>query len=64
MGIPDALKEQTGATKWSCNTVQDGDVLWTADLDAPDVGGAVVVNDLVFTSAYAGEVLAFTAVTS
>jgi glucose dehydrogenase/plastocyanin len=39
--------------------VSTGTILWTADLDAPDFGGALVAGDLVFTSTFAGEVVAF-----
>lgn len=36
-----------------------GRLLWTAPLQAPDVGGATVAGDLVFTSTFTGQVLAF-----
>jgi outer membrane protein assembly factor BamB len=39
--------------------VDSGRILWTAKLDAPDFGGALVAGDLVFTSTFTGEVLAF-----
>ena len=39
--------------------VNTGAILWTAKLDAPDFGGALVAGDLVFTSTFTGEVLAF-----
>ena len=39
--------------------VSTGTILWTADLDAPDFGGALVARDLVFTSTFAGQVVAF-----
>jgi outer membrane protein assembly factor BamB/plastocyanin len=39
--------------------VSTGTILWTAKLDAPDFGGALVAGDLVFTSTFAGEVVAF-----
>jgi hypothetical protein len=39
--------------------VSTGKILWTAKLDAPDFGGALVAGDIVFTSTFAGEVLAF-----
>jgi outer membrane protein assembly factor BamB len=39
--------------------VDTGAILWTAKLDAPDFGGALVAGDLVFTSTFTGEVLAF-----
>ena len=39
--------------------VSTGRILWTAKLDAPDFGGALVAGDLVFTSTFTGEVLAF-----
>ncbi len=39
--------------------VDTGAIVWTAKLDAPDFGGALVAGDLVFTSTFTGEVLAF-----
>jgi outer membrane protein assembly factor BamB len=39
--------------------VNTGEILWTAKLDAPDFGGALVAGDLVFTSTFTGTVLAF-----
>jgi outer membrane protein assembly factor BamB len=39
--------------------VSTGTIMWTAKLDAPDFGGALVAGDLVFTSTFSGEVLAF-----
>jgi plastocyanin len=36
-----------------------GKILWKADLSAPDLGGATVAGDLVFTSTAAGEVVGF-----
>ena len=39
--------------------VNTGAILWTAKLDAPDFGGALVAGDLVFTSTFTGEVVAF-----
>jgi outer membrane protein assembly factor BamB len=39
--------------------VSTGRILWTAKLDTPDFGGALVAGDLVFTSTFTGEVLAF-----
>jgi outer membrane protein assembly factor BamB len=39
--------------------VATGTIMWTAKLDAPDFGGALVAGDLVFTSTFKGEVLAF-----
>jgi len=39
--------------------VSTGTILWTAKLNAPDFGGALVAGDLVFTSTFTGEVLAF-----
>jgi outer membrane protein assembly factor BamB len=39
--------------------VDTGAIVWTAKLDAPDFGGALVAGDLVFTSTFKGEVLAF-----
>ncbi|HET9848586.1 MAG TPA: PQQ-binding-like beta-propeller repeat protein [Candidatus Dormibacteraeota bacterium] len=38
--------------------VNTGRILWTAKLDAPDFGSALVAGDLVFTSTFAGKVLA------
>jgi hypothetical protein len=34
--------------------VDTGAILWTAKLDAPDFGGALVAGDLVFTSTFTG----------
>jgi outer membrane protein assembly factor BamB len=39
--------------------VNTGRILWCTKLDAPDFGGAVVAGDLVFTSTYSGQLLAF-----
>jgi outer membrane protein assembly factor BamB/plastocyanin len=39
--------------------VSTGKILWTEKLGSPDFGGALVAGDLVFTSTYTGEVLAF-----
>lgn len=36
-----------------------GKILWDVKLDSMDVGGATVVNDLVFTSTYNGKIYAF-----
>lgn len=39
--------------------VNTGKILWASHLKVPDVGGATVAGDLVFTSTYTGQVLAF-----
>jgi outer membrane protein assembly factor BamB/plastocyanin len=39
--------------------VNTGKLLWSSPLKAPDFGGATVAGDLVFTSTYTGQVLAF-----
>lgn len=39
--------------------VNTGKILWAAPLKEPDFGGATVAGDLVFTSTYTGQVLAF-----
>jgi outer membrane protein assembly factor BamB len=39
--------------------VNTGKLLWTSHLKSPDFGGATVTGDLVFTSTYTGQVLAF-----
>lgn len=39
--------------------VTTGKILWAAPLQAPDFGGATVAGDLVFTSTFTGQVLAF-----
>jgi outer membrane protein assembly factor BamB len=39
--------------------VNTGKILWVAPLSALDLGGAIVARDLVFTSTYSGQVLAF-----
>ena len=39
--------------------VHTGKVLWAAPLQSPDFGGATVAGDLVFTSTFTGQVLAF-----
>jgi plastocyanin len=39
--------------------VTPGKLLWTSHLKAADFGGATVAGDLVFTSTYTGQVLAF-----
>ncbi|MBV9327776.1 MAG: PQQ-binding-like beta-propeller repeat protein [Chloroflexi bacterium] len=36
-----------------------GDIVWDSDLDSMDFGGATVSGDVVFTSTYSGELLAF-----
>ncbi|HEX7475422.1 MAG TPA: PQQ-binding-like beta-propeller repeat protein [Dehalococcoidales bacterium] len=43
--------------------VNTGNVLWDKQLPALDVGGATVVNDLVFTATYDGTIYAFNATT-
>ena len=40
-----------------------GKVLWDRKLDSINVGGATVVNDLVFTGTFYGTIYAFDAVT-
>jgi outer membrane protein assembly factor BamB len=39
--------------------VRTGKILWAAPLQSPDFGGATVAGDLVFTSTFTGQVLAF-----
>lgn len=39
--------------------VNTGKILWASPLSALDLGGATVAGDLVFTSTYSGQVLAF-----
>jgi outer membrane protein assembly factor BamB len=39
--------------------VNTGKILWTSPLKEPDFGGATVSGDLVFTSTFTGQVLAF-----
>jgi outer membrane protein assembly factor BamB len=38
--------------------VNTGKILWTSPLKSPDFGGATVAGDLVFTSTFAGQVVA------
>jgi hypothetical protein len=49
----------TGTGELDAIDAATGTMLWSANLDAPDFGGAVVAGDLVFTSTFTGEVLAF-----
>ncbi|HEY7358056.1 MAG TPA: PQQ-binding-like beta-propeller repeat protein [Ktedonobacterales bacterium] len=49
----------TGAGELDALDVNTGKLLWTAPLKAPDFGGAAVAGDLVFTSTFPGQVLAF-----
>jgi outer membrane protein assembly factor BamB/plastocyanin len=43
--------------------VDTGKILWDRKLDSINVGGATVVNDLVFTATFDGEIYAFDAAT-
>src|SRR5438552_8687754 len=52
-------KPATGAGELDAIDAATGTVLWKADLDSPDYGGATVAGDLVFTSTFAGDVQAF-----
>lgn len=52
-----------GAGELDALDVNTGKLLWSASLQTPDFGGATVVGDLVFTSTYAGQVLAFNRMT-
>jgi outer membrane protein assembly factor BamB len=49
----------TGTGELDALDVNTGKVLWASPLKAPDFGGATVAGDLVFTSTYTGQVLAF-----
>jgi glucose dehydrogenase len=49
----------SGTGEFDAIDAATGTVLWKADLDAPDFGGATVAGDLVFTSTFAGDVHAF-----
>ncbi len=40
-----------------------GEILWDKKMDTMNVGGATVVNDLVFTSAYDGKIFAYNSTT-
>ena len=56
MSQPDVA---SGTGELNAIDVNTGGILWTAKLDAPDFGSALVAGDLVFTSTFSGEVLAF-----
>ena len=49
----------TGTGELDALDVTTGKMLWAAPLKAPDFGGATVAGDLVFTSTFTGQVLAF-----
>jgi len=49
----------TGTGELDALDVNTGKILWASPLKEPDVGGATVAGDLVFTSTYTGQVLAF-----
>jgi glucose dehydrogenase/plastocyanin len=49
----------TGTGELDAIDVDTGKILWSAKLGAPDFGSALVVGDLVFTSTFDGDVLAF-----
>jgi outer membrane protein assembly factor BamB len=49
----------TGSGELDAIDVNSGKILWASHLKAPDFGGATVAGDLVFTSTYTGQVLAF-----
>ncbi|HLW00212.1 MAG TPA: PQQ-binding-like beta-propeller repeat protein [Ktedonobacterales bacterium] len=49
----------TGTGELDALDVSTGKLLWAAPLKAPDFGGATVAGDLVFTSTFTGQVLAF-----
>ncbi len=51
--------QASGAGELDALDVNTGKLLWAAPLQTPDFGGATVAGDLVFTSTYAGLVLAF-----
>jgi outer membrane protein assembly factor BamB/plastocyanin len=57
VGQPAALS--TGNGELDAIDVNTGKILWKSTLKAPDFGGATVAGDLVFTSTYTGQVLAF-----
>lgn len=49
----------TGTGELDAIEVNTGKILWAAPLSAPDYGAATVAGDLVFTSTFKGQVLAF-----
>lgn len=49
----------TGTGELDALDVNTGKILWASLLKAPDFGGATVAGDLVFTSTFTGQVLAF-----
>jgi glucose dehydrogenase/plastocyanin len=49
----------TGTGELDAIDVDTGKILWSAKLGAPDFGSALVAGDLVFTSTFDGDVLAF-----
>jgi outer membrane protein assembly factor BamB len=55
--VSQALSKDTG--ELDALDVNTGKVLWASPLKAPDFGGVTVAGDLVFTSTYTGQVLAF-----
>lgn len=55
--VSQALSKGTG--ELDALDVNTGKILWASPLKAPDFGGATVAGDLVFTSTFTGQVLAF-----
>jgi len=49
----------TGTGELDAIDVNNGKILWASPLQAPDFGGATVAGNLVFTSTFSGQVLAF-----
>lgn len=56
-----SLNEATG--ELVAVEVATGKILWEKELNSPNIGGATVVNDLVFTETFDGMVMAFKAET-
>jgi glucose dehydrogenase/plastocyanin len=56
MEAPDVT---SGSGELDAIDVDTGKILWSAKLDSPDFGAALVAGDLVFTSTFSGHVLAF-----
>jgi outer membrane protein assembly factor BamB len=57
--IVDAQKLAEGKGGFLAIQVDTGKILWDNKLDSLDVGGATVVNDLVFTATFDGFIYAF-----
>lgn len=57
--VPGSYGFDKGTGELVAIRIEDGEVLWQADLPSMNFGAATVVNDLVFTATYDGVVYAF-----